>query len=104
MPNDILSQSIGFEWDSHNTDKIRVKHGVTSAECEQVFFNLPLVMGDDLRHSENENRFYALGQTDTRRLLFLVFTIREKRIRVIPARDMSRKERRAYQTHEKENT
>jgi hypothetical protein len=104
MPNDILSQSIGFQWDIHNTDKLKVKHGVTPSECEQAFFNLPLIMGDDLRHSENENRFYALGQTDTGRLLFLVFTIREKRIRVISARDMSRKERRAYQTHEKENT
>ena len=101
--NDILLKCTGFEWDVPNTEKIRVRHDVAPTECEQVFFNLPLVIGDDLRHSEKENRFYTLGQTDTGRLLFLVFTIRKNKIRVISARNMSRNERRLYQTHEKEN-
>ncbi|MBU3931587.1 MAG: BrnT family toxin [Proteobacteria bacterium] len=51
-----------------------------------------------------KNRFYTLGQTDTGRLLFLVFTVRKNKIWVISARDMSRKERGIYQRHEKENT
>ena len=104
MTTDILSQSTGFEWDVHNTDKIRTRHGVAPTECEQVCFNLPIVTGDDFGHSGNESRFYTLGQTNTGRLLFLVFTVRKNKIRVISARDMSRKERGIYQRHEKENT
>ncbi len=94
---DLLSECTGFDWDQGNLEKNWVSHEVSAAECEQIFFNLPLVVTDDLKHSQKENRFYALGQTDTGRLLFLVFTIRRKLIRVISARDMNRKERKAYQ-------
>ncbi len=103
-PFDFLAKCTGFEWDSHNADKIWLKHHVSPSECEQVFFNLPLVVTDDVKHSEQENRFFALGQTDAERFLFIVFTIRKNKIRVISARDMSRKERRAYQSYEEENT
>jgi uncharacterized protein len=101
---DILTKCTGFEWDSHNADKIWFKHHVSLSECEQIFFNLPLVVADDLKHSEHENRFFALGQTDLDRFLFMVFTVRNNKIRVISARDMNRKERRVYQAHEEENT
>ena len=47
-------------------------------------------------YSETENRFYALGKTDLKRTLFIVITVRNKLIRVISARDMSRKEREVY--------
>lgn len=104
MASDILANCNGFEWDKHNSEKIRTKHGVTPAECEQVFFNIPVIAGDDEKHSKNESQFYVLGQTDSGRLLFLVFTIRNDKLRVISARDMNKKERRAYQTHEEENT
>ena len=104
MVSDILTKCIGFEWDKNNSEKIKTKHGVTPVECEQVFFNIPVIAGDDEKHSETENRFYVLGQTDSGRLLFLVFTVRNDKLRVISARDMNRKERRAYQTHEEENT
>ncbi len=99
--NDVLLESAEFEWDSHNADKIHEKHKVTAAECEQIFFNLPLIVSEDVRHSHVENRFYALGQTDAERMLFLVFTVRKNKIRVISARTMSKKERRVYQAHEK---
>ena len=104
MPFDILSKCSEFEWDKHNAEKIWIKHNVTLSECEQIFFNLPLVVTDDIKHSESENRFYALGQTDAGRLLFLVFTVRKNRIRVISARNMNRKEKKEYQSYEKENT
>ncbi|MBI4698347.1 MAG: BrnT family toxin [Nitrospirae bacterium] len=104
MPSDILAKCSGFEWDSHNADKIWLRHHVSLSECEQMFFNLPLVVADDIIHSEQEKRFYALGQTDTERFLFVVFTVRKNTIRVISARDMNRKERRVYQSHEEENT
>lgn len=86
----------GFDWDEANLTKNWEKHRVTPGECEQVFFNRPLVVGEDSRHSADEARYYALGQTDIQRSLFLVFTVRHRRIRIISARDMSRKERKVY--------
>lgn len=96
----LLQNCTGFEWDAHNAEKNWQKHRVTPSECEQTFFNRPLVVADDVRHSEKENRLYALGHTDAGRTLFVVFTVRLDKIRVISARDMTRKERKAYQSHE----
>ncbi len=92
-----------FEWDNHNAGKIWSKHHVSLSECEQIFFNLPLIIADDEKHSKKERRYYALGHTDINRLLFVAFTTRRDRIRIISARSMSRKEREVYQSHEKEN-
>ena len=86
----------GFEWDDGNLLKNWEKHRVSASECEQVFFNRPLVAGLDEEHSRNEDRFHALGVTDTGRRLFVVFTVRQKRIRVISARDMNLRERKVY--------
>lgn len=91
-----LHECSGFEWDSANADKIWTKHRVSRRECEQIFFNQPLIVADDKEHSEVERRFYALGQTDAGRRLFAVFTIRGDLIRVISARDISRRERRVF--------
>ena len=88
----------------NNADKIWLKHHVALSECEQAFFNLPLVVEEDVKHSDIENRFYVLGQTDAGRLLFVVFTVRKYNIRVISARNMNHKERSVYQTYEKEHT
>ncbi len=86
----------GFDWNEANLTKDWEKHRVTPWECEQVFFNLPLVVAEDEAHSKIEIRYYVLGRTDADRKLFLVFTIRKRRIRIISARDMSAKERRTY--------
>jgi uncharacterized DUF497 family protein len=91
-----LGECEGFQWDAGNSAKFRERHGVTPTECEELFFNRPLIVGKDERHSEHEDRFYALGQTDAGRQLFVAFTLRARRIRVISARDMSRKERKVY--------
>ena len=101
---DILSKCDGFEWDKHNSEKNWRKHRVSLLECEEIFFNRPLVVADDKKHSKKEIRFYALGRTDKGRMLFVVFTVRRNNIRVISARDMSRKERTVYRSHEKENS
>jgi uncharacterized DUF497 family protein len=87
----------GFEWDDGNRDKNEKKHGVTNLECEEIFFNKPLIVAKDPRHSGQERRFKALGRTHGKRLLFLSFTVRNHRIRVISARPMSRKERVLYE-------
>jgi uncharacterized DUF497 family protein len=94
---DRLHQCEGFDWDGGNKDKNWESHQVTSTECEEVFFNQPLIVADDEGHSASETRYYALGQTVAGRQLFVVFTIRKNLIRVISARDMSRKERKIYQ-------
>ena len=91
-----LHGCIGFDWNEANTTKNWLKHKVTPSECEQVFFNQPLVVQGDPKHSGSEKRYFALGQTDLKRSLFIAFTVRNKLIRVISARDMSRKERRVY--------
>lgn len=96
-----LHECSGFDWDSANADKIWDKHRVSRRECEQIFFNQPLIVADDEDHSEVEHRFYGLGQTDAGRRLFAVFTIRGDLIRVISARDMSRRERRVFGRAEK---
>ena len=93
---DILAGVDGFDWDKGNIEKNWEKHKVAHIECEEIFFNSPIVVKEDAIHSESENRYYVLGKTDTQRLLFVVFTIRGNKIRVISARDMNRKERKVY--------
>jgi len=92
-----LAKISSFDWDEGNTRK-NEKHGVSMAEAEQVFFNTPLLVLEDNRHSRHELRFHALGKTDNLRLLHITFTLRatSKKIRVISARDMHRKERSVY--------
>ena len=100
----ILSTCKGFEWDEQNTAKNWLKHRVSPLESEQIFFNRPFVVAGDKKHSDKEKRFYALGQTNAGRMLFVVFTVRSRLIRVISARDMSRKEREVYHAYEKEDS
>ena len=102
--SDVLSGCTGFEWDERNTGKNWQKHRVTPSECEEMFFNRPLVVADDIKHSEKENRFYALGHADSGRMLFVVFTVRQNLIRVVSARDMSQKERKVYESHEEKGS
>ncbi|MCJ7666651.1 MAG: BrnT family toxin [Actinobacteria bacterium] len=97
-----LGKCTGFQWDKGNIEKNWLKHGVSSSECEQVFFNLPLVSYEDIKHSEEENRYYTLGKTDTNRFLFIVFAVREDQVRIISARDMNKKERQVYKNYEKD--
>jgi hypothetical protein len=96
------SEATEFEWDDGNADKNWLRHRVSQAECEQIFFNQPLVTAEDSLHSYGESRHYALGQTDAGRLLFLVYTLRDERIRVISARDMMPRERKEYEYVRKE--
>jgi len=86
----------GFEWDAGNETKNREKHEVSKGECEQMFFNMPLIVKRDKNYSVFENRYYALGRTDGRRYLFTVFTIRNDKIRVISSRDMTKREIEQY--------
>ncbi len=86
-----------FEWDAGNAEKNWLRHQVSQSECEQAFFNRPFVVFEDDLHSLNEVRYFALGRTDADRLLFVVYTLRDERVRVISARDMTRRERKEYE-------
>lgn len=87
---------VGFQWDQGNIDKNLIKHEVENWECEQIFFNRPLLVLDDPKHSISEKRWTAFGKTDADRLLIVIFTNRENSIRVISAREMNKKERKFY--------
>lgn len=93
-----LAKVTGFDWDDGNARK-NDKHGVSTAEAEQVFFNAPLLLLDDDAHSTRERRLHALGQSDDARLLHITFTLCQggALIRVNSARDMHRKERSIYE-------
>jgi uncharacterized protein len=95
-----LSAVVGFQWDDGNAHKSQYKHDVSPAEAEQVFFNQPLLLVEDVRHSSDESRFHAFGVTDGARTLHITFTLRVggSLIRVISARDMSLRERKWYAT------
>ncbi len=98
----LLAEVTGFEWDAGNATKNWARHSVSQSECEQLFFNTPFVLAPDALHSQHEDRWFALGHTDAERLLFVVFTLRGSRIRVISARPMSRREREVYANVEAE--
>ena len=95
-----LSAVVGFQWDDGNANKSQDKHDVSPAECEQVFFNQPLFLVEDVRHSSDESRFHAFGVTDGTRRLHITFTLRVdgSLVRVISARDMGLRERKWYAT------
>ena len=93
----LINNCEGFHWDKGNSEKNWVKHKVKRIECEEIFFNLPLAISDDEKHTNTEKRFYALGKTKSERFLFISFTIRNNLIRVISARGMNRKERKTYE-------
>jgi len=85
----------GFDWDEGNARKNAGKHHVSPFEAEAIFFNEPLLVLEDDKHSQTEARYHALGQTDEARRLHITFTLRRigTLIRVISARDMHLKER-----------
>ena len=95
----VFREQLAFEWDKGNTDKNFKKHKVRNEECEEVFFDPGKRVLRDPLHSDREKRFIVIGQTKRQRILFIVFTTRRKRVRVISARDLNAKE--LYLYHEK---
>lgn len=87
----LLHDSEGFDWDEANTEKILKKHQINQQEVEQVFFDYKAGLFEDVKHSNQEQRLIIIGQTENQRLLFVVFTVRGKKIRPISARDAKKK-------------
>jgi len=88
---------LDFEWDERKARLNKRKHGVSFEEASTVFADpLALTIYDPV-HSEEENRYVALGESQRRRLLVVVFTDRDDRIRIISARVATRRERKDYE-------
>ncbi len=99
--NDLeLPEPIDFEWDNNNELKIFRKHGISKIEAEQVFFHFFLGVVDE-KHSKSEQRYNLLGVTDLKKVLFIVFTIRNRVIRIISARNADKQERQTYEKAQK---
>ena len=84
-----------FDWDSANTAHI-ARHNISPDEAEQVIENYPLDLGVQLRNGEE--RFLHLGETDTGRILFVVVTKRDGKLRVVTSHPADRKARAFYLT------
>lgn len=96
MITDFIPEPIEFEWDKGNIDKNFKKHGITNEEAEEVFLNEPLI-SEDKKHSRAERRYQCLGITDKKERLFVSFTVRNNKVRVISARNMNKKEKSVYE-------
>lgn len=93
----IIKKVVGFEWDNGNKEKNFLKHKIRDEECEEIFFDQNKKILKDVIHSGKEERYILIGKTKKRKLIFLVFTIRKDKIRVISARDLNKKERKLYE-------
>ena len=91
--------SDGFDWDEGNFTKCQ-KHGLSIEEIESLFHSRPLI-GPDLKHSDEETRFQAIGRTAAGQPVIVTFTWRvsatERLIRPVSARYMHLREVRAYE-------
>lgn len=95
----ILPEHANFEWDKHSITHIG-KHDVTQEEAEEVFYQDSQMITYDETHSKKETRYAFLVQTKEGRKLNIIFTLRGKyneKIRIISARDQSKKERNVYE-------
>ncbi len=99
-----LSKIVGFEWDQGNIEKSYLKHGITIRETEESFLDENVFLQEDIKHSEKEERFIAISKTTKNKTLFSIFTIRNKKIRIISTRPANKKERRLYEEKIKTNS
>ena len=92
-----IKEPIKFVWDKGNIDKNWKIHQVANQECEEIFFDENKKISKDVLHSKKEKRHILLGKTKKDRLLFVIFTLRNKKVRIISARDINRKEVKLYE-------
>ncbi len=87
-----LKKPIEFQWDQGNQNKNINKHQIANLEAEQVFLDRNKKILKDPLHSNGEKRYIILGTTKNNNRLFVAFTLRGKKIRVISARKLNKKE------------
>jgi uncharacterized protein len=92
---------LAFEWDPEKAEANLEAHGVSFDEASAVFRNpLAQVVPDPL-HSLGEERALIFGHDPQGRVLVVVFTERQDRIRLISARVATKRERQGYEKHTK---
>lgn len=99
-----LRNIVGFEWDKGNIEKSYKKHGIRPRDTEEVFLDKDLQIERDIKHQAEEERYIAIGRTLESEILFIIFTMRNNRIRIISGRRSNRKERRLYEESIEKNT
>lgn len=92
----ILKKPLEFDWNKGNIEK-NIKHKVEDKEAEELFFDEKKIIYKDVFHSQKEKRFIVIGKTKKGRLLYTVFNMRAKKIRIISARDINKKEVSLYE-------
>lgn len=92
----ILDKYKAFEWDKGNIDKNYQKHGINPNEAEESFLDERAIILKDIKHSKKEKRYSLIGKTNTKKILFIVFTLRKDKIRIISARKANKRERSNY--------
>ena len=91
--------SVQFEWDRHKAEENSRKHQITFEEASTIFRDRLAYIFDDEKHSEDELREIIIGHSVNNRILLVVFTERDGRIRIISARKAESVERKAYEMH-----
>ena len=86
-----------FEWDKQKAKINQRKHNISFEEASTVFDDPLAVNFDDPDHSTGENRYLIIGLSDQARFLFVSYTDRNNKIRLISARLVTPKERRYYE-------
>ena len=92
-----VSKIQGFNWDRWNLNKSYKKHGITVEEAEEIFLDEEFGYERDIKHSQTEKRFIGIGRTGSGTVLFVVFTVRGRLIRIISVRKANKKERKKYE-------
>jgi uncharacterized DUF497 family protein len=86
-----------FEWNENKAASNLSKHGVSFEEAKTVFDDPLYIDFYDPDHSENEERYLIVGESNRGRLLIVSYTERGDSIRLISAREVTRTEREAYE-------
>lgn len=93
----VIGKIVEFEWDKGNIDKSYQKHGIEIKEAEEIFIDKDSIILPDVKHSQAEKRFIIVGKTLNKIYLFIVFTYRKTKIRIISARRMHKEEVERYE-------
>ena len=92
-----MNISIGgqfFEWDDAKNKINKIKHGINFKTAARVFNDPYLIEEFDEEHSTDEDRWKVIGMVDD--VLFVIYTNRDEKIRLISAREATEQERRRY--------
>lgn len=92
----VFKKPLAFDWDKGNITK-NLKHGVQDKEAEEPFLDKNKAIYKDPLHSKTEERYILIGKTKKKRLLYTVFTMRSRKVRIISARDINKKEVKFYE-------